>query len=90
MNPLPTSSMPVAPANVRSSTNINFSVPEESFVTLKIYNVQGEEVAILVNENLSTGTYNVDWNASNLPSGVYVYMLRTENIHLSRKMILMK
>jgi Secretion system C-terminal sorting domain len=72
------------------STNINFSVPEESFVTLKVYNVQGEEIADLVNENLSTGNYNVNWDASALPSGVYVYMLRAKDIYLSRKMILMK
>jgi len=72
------------------STNINFSVPEESFVTLKVYNIQGEEVAVLANENLSTGNYNANWDASNIPSGVYVYMLRAKNIHLSRKMILMK
>ena len=72
------------------STNINFSVPEESFVTLKVYNVQGKEIADLVNENLSTGNYNVNWDASALPSGVYVYMLRAKDIYLSRKMILMK
>jgi hypothetical protein len=72
------------------STKINFSVPEESFVSLKVYNVQGEEVAVLVNENLSSGNYNANWDASNLPSGVYVYMLRSENVQLSRKMILMK
>ena len=72
------------------STNINFSVPEESFVTLKVYNVQGKEVTTLVNENLETGTYKADWDASNLPSGVYVYMLRSNNVRLSRKMILMK
>jgi len=52
--------------------------------------VQGEEVATLVNENLSTGNYKADWDASNLASGVYVYMLRSENFQLSRKMILMK
>lgn len=72
------------------STIINFSVPEESFVTIKIYNVQGEEVATLVNENLSIGNYKADWDASNLASGVYVYMLRSENFQLSRKMIFMK
>ena len=72
------------------STNINFSVPEESFVNLKVYNVQGEEIATLVNENLSTGAYKVDWDASNLPSGVYVYNLIAGETFLSKKMLLMK
>ena len=72
------------------STKINFSVPKESFVTLKVYNLQGEEVATLVNENLSTGNYFADWDASNMPSGLYVYTLRAGDVLLSRKMLLMK
>lgn len=72
------------------STNIQFSLPEESFVTLKVYNVQGEEVAALVNENLSTGTYSADWSASNMPSGMYIYTLSAGEVFLSKKMLLMK
>lgn len=72
------------------TTNINFSLLEESFTTLKIFNVQGEEVETLINEELSAGSYNVDWNASGFPSGVYVYAINTKNGILSQKMILMK
>jgi len=71
-------------------TKINFSLPEESFVTLKIFNIQGEEVAIVVNESLTAGNYSADWNATNLPSGVYYYSLVAGNEIQSRKMILMK
>ena len=72
------------------ATNINFNLPEESLVNLKVFNIQGEEVATLVNEKLSAGTYKTDWNASEMTSGVYIYVLKTKNIILSRKMILMK
>jgi hypothetical protein len=72
------------------TTNIRFELPEESFVNLTIYNVQGEEIDQLINEKLSAGTYNAHWNAAGLPSGMYVYTLRVENTFISRKMILMK
>ncbi|OGU48027.1 MAG: hypothetical protein A2000_12825 [Ignavibacteria bacterium GWB2_36_8] len=72
------------------TTNINFNLPEESFVNLKVFNIQGEEVATLVNEELAAGSYKAYWNAAEMSSGIYVYVLRTKDINLSRKMILMK
>lgn len=72
------------------TTNIKFSIPETGFVTLKVYNTLGQEVATLINEIKSTGTYEVDFNASKLSSGMYVYTLSSGNIHISNKMILMK
>lgn len=72
------------------TTNIKFSIPETGFVSLKVYNTLGQEVATLVNEVKSTGTYQVDFNASNLASGMYVYTLTTGNVNISKKMILMK
>ena len=72
------------------TTNIKFSIPEESFVNLKVYNIQGELVATLADEQFSVGTYTADWDAENFPSGVYVYTLRTNDVVLSRKMLLMK
>jgi photosystem II stability/assembly factor-like uncharacterized protein len=57
------------------STYIEFDVSKSSFVSLKVFDVLGREVAALVNENLKPGTYEVDWNASNYPSGVYFYTL---------------
>jgi len=78
------------------STTIKFSLPvtlsgdEGSFVTLKIYNALGEEVAVLLDKELTTGTYEVEWNASNIPSGVYFYQLKTGSFVQTKKMILMK
>lgn len=72
------------------STNIKFSLPDASFTTLRIYNVQGEQIAELVNKELSAGKYSVTWDASNMPTGTYIYMLRAnENLQIG-KMILMK
>ncbi len=72
------------------STTINFSIPEASYVSLKIFNSLGEAVKTLVAEELSSGNYKNDWNAINLPSGIYFYKLQTENFVETKKMILMK
>jgi hypothetical protein len=72
------------------STIINFSLPSSGYATLKIYNALGEEVAVLLDEKLTTGTYQVDWNAGGLSSGVYFYQLKTEGYVETKKMILMK
>ena len=57
------------------STKIDFSLAQPGFVMLKIYDVLGAEVATLVNEQKSTGSYRVNWNAAGLPSGVYLYRI---------------
>ncbi|MEW6005474.1 MAG: T9SS type A sorting domain-containing protein [Stygiobacter sp.] len=72
------------------TTNIKFSLPKEGFVTLRVYNSIGQEVATLVNDFKSAGSYQVDFNASNLSSGVYVYTLSVGNYKISKKMMLMK
>jgi len=72
------------------TTTINYSIAEPGFVTLKVYNMLGQEVAALVNEELSTGSYNINFNASNLASGTYVYQLRTGNSNLTKKMLFVK
>jgi len=75
------------------STAIKFSVPGNSdFVALKVYNVLGKEVASLVNEALNAGEYEIEWNASNQPSGVYFYKLTNSGGSFSetKKMILTK
>ena len=71
-------------------TNIKFAVAKTGMVNLKIYDVSGSEVAQLVNEELNPGTYNFDFNASHLPSGIYFYRLTAENYSESKKMILIK
>lgn len=72
------------------TTNIKFSIPENGFVSLKVFNTLGQEVATLINEVKSSGTYQVDFNASNLASGMYVYTLTSGSVNISKKMILMK
>ncbi len=72
------------------STNINFSIPKESFVNLKIFDVLGKEVAILVNERLNAGNYNYNFNANGLPSGIYFYRLTVGSFVSTKKMILLR
>jgi hypothetical protein len=57
------------------STTVQFSIPNTSFVSLKVSNVLGAEIATLVNENKAPGTYKVSWDAGGFPSGVYFYRL---------------
>jgi len=71
-------------------TTIKFSLPSSSYATLKIYNALGEEVALLLDKELTTGTYEVGWNATGLPSGVYFYQLKTEGFIETKKMLLLK
>jgi photosystem II stability/assembly factor-like uncharacterized protein len=72
------------------STLISFKLPEQTNVELKIYDVLGNEVATLVNENKPAGSYEVEWNASNLPSGVYIYQLVAGTNTQIKKMLLLK
>ena len=72
------------------STVINYQIPTSGKVTLKVYDVLGKEIATLVNENKEAGSYNVNFNASNLPSGVYVYKIESGSFIKSQKMMLVK
>jgi hypothetical protein len=72
------------------STIIKFSVPELSFVRIKVFNMLGQEIADLVNEELQQGNYEVKLDAANLPSGVYFYRLEAGNFVQTRKMVLTK
>ncbi len=72
------------------TTTIRFSVPQSGFVTLKVYNLLGQEVATLVNEQLAAGTFAADFNAAPLASGTYVYRLSADGFVQARKMVLMK
>jgi hypothetical protein len=71
-------------------TNINFSIPKAGFVNIVIYDVLGKEVQNLVNENLSAGNYKVDFNAANLPSGVYFYRINSKEFSVIKRMTLLK
>jgi len=72
------------------STTIQFAIPEQSFVKLDIYNSLGERVTTLVAETLAAGIYSFNWNATYLPSGVYIYSIQSKDFFESKKMILMK
>lgn len=72
------------------STTIKFSIPASGFVTLKIYDILGKEVSTLVNENKTSGVYQVSFNAAGLSSGVYFYELKMENFVSVKKLILTK
>lgn len=77
------------------TTNITYSIPERSNVSLTVYNVLGKEIAKLVDENMSGGTYNTTWDGKDsfgaiVPSGIYFYSIQTNNYTQTRKMILLK
>ena len=72
------------------TTVINYQLPEAGKVTLSIYDILGNEVRILVNEERSAGNYEIEFNATGLPSGVYFYILRAGSFVESKKMLLLK
>ena len=72
------------------STQIKFTIPAESHVTLKVYNLLGNEVATLVDEQKPQGNYDVKFNASSLSSGIYIYRLQTDYFTITKKMTLIK
>ena len=78
------------PNPFNNSCAIIYSIPKSSQVTLKIFNTLGEELEILVNEEKPAGNYELNWNAANLPSGVYFYRLKAGEFVQTRKMILLK
>jgi len=72
------------------STKISFELPENGFVTLKVYNVSGVEVATLVGRQMETGRHDVSFDATQLSSGVYFYRLQFGTQIITRKMVVMK
>ncbi|MCX8057363.1 MAG: N-acetylmuramoyl-L-alanine amidase [Ignavibacteria bacterium] len=71
-------------------TIISFELPEQTFATLKIYDLHGSEIKTLIKDVLPSGYHSIKFDASNLSSGVYVYKLITSNKIVSKKMILVK
>jgi hypothetical protein len=72
------------------STIIRYSVPERSKVTLKIFDITGRELLTLLNGEINAGNYEINFNASKLPSGVYFYTLRSNSFASTKKMLLLK
>lgn len=71
-------------------TTIRYSIPKESFVTIKVYNVLGKKIATLVNERKSIGNYSVVFNSRNLSSGIYFYRIVSGTYSATKKMIILK
>ncbi|MBK7632264.1 MAG: T9SS type A sorting domain-containing protein [Ignavibacteriales bacterium] len=78
------------PNPFNSTCAIIYSIPKSSQVSLKIFNTIGEEIETLVNGEKPIGTYEVNWNAENIPSGVYFYQLKAGDFTQTRKMILLR
>ncbi len=72
------------------TTSIRYSLPKDSDVTLKIYDINGRLLSTLIHEKQSAGTHNIQWNASSFPSGIYFYRLQTNNYQQMRKCLLVK
>jgi len=78
------------PNPFNQTTVINFSLPSNEFITLKIYNVNGQEISTLVNGLKQRGSYSVRFDGNQLNSGVYIYRLSSSNIQISKKILLIK
>ena len=72
------------------TTNIEFSIPNSEYVSIKVYDVLGNVVADLANQNFAAGNYSVDFNASSLTSGIYIYSITAGNFISTKKMMLIK
>jgi hypothetical protein len=72
------------------STTISYTIPEKEFVSLKVYNILGKEVAALVSKEQTAGSYEVQFNAENLPTGIYLYEFKAGAKTFTKKMMLIK
>jgi len=72
------------------TTNISYSISKSDFASLKIYDMLGREIYTLVNEHQAANTYNVKFNAKEVPSGIYYYRLIAGNFTETKKLIIMK
>ena len=72
------------------NTKIQFAIPQNGIVSLKVYDILGREVKTLVNQSLKAGTYEINWDAATYSSGIYFYRLESENYYEAKKMILIK
>jgi len=78
------------PNPFNSTTTITYSLPQDDHVSLKVYNLMGQEIATLVNEEMLAGTHFITWNAQNIPSGVYSIKIIVGNHSIIKKMMLLR
>jgi hypothetical protein len=72
------------------ATIISFSLPSKSFVSLKVFDIMGREVATIVSEEISAGNYSRQWNAAAFASGTYFYRLQAGMFTKTKKLLLLK
>lgn len=72
------------------ATKIKYSIPQQSFVSIKVYDILGNQISTLVNENKSPGFYEADWNAESISSGIYFYTIKAGSFVETKKMMLIK
>ena len=78
------------PNPFNSRTVVKYTIPNDGFVTLDVFNLLGEKVTSLIDGMKKAGTYEISFNASGLVSGIYYYRLQSDNFTRSRKMLLLK
>ena len=78
------------PNPFNSNSKIQFSITRPDLVTLEVYNLLGQKVAVLVNEKLDAGSHTAIWNAAGFASGVYLYRLQAGNFTDTKKLILLR
>ncbi|MDP6879003.1 MAG: choice-of-anchor B family protein, partial [Candidatus Marinimicrobia bacterium] len=71
-------------------TTIDFSLPQREFVRMKVFNLAGQQITTLINNELSIGNHSIQWNGSDQPSGVYFFQIKTRNSIYNKKMVLLK
>jgi hypothetical protein len=72
------------------STNIPFDLPSRTYVSLKVYDVIGREVATIVSGEMSAGSYTRIWDASNIPSGIYCYRLQAGSFAETKRLVFLR
>jgi ligand-binding sensor domain-containing protein len=72
------------------STTISFSLPSKSFVSLKVFDIIGREIAAIISEEMSAGSYTKQWNAANMSSGIYFYRLQAGSFTETKKLLLLR
>jgi len=78
------------PNPFNSTTTIKYSIPQQGLVTIKIYNAIGEEIVTLINKEQPVGNYDVEFNVTSLPSGIYFYRLKAGSFVETKKMVLLR
>jgi hypothetical protein len=72
------------------TTNIQFNLPHQALVTMRIYNILGQEISTLINKEMESGIHKITWDATNLAAGPYFYVIHADNFFETKKMLFIK